>query len=275
MSFFHVLPSNVAADTFPNNTASNFSTPVANPYKLKGKWEVALMNMTYGACVNTFYNDKLIIKKTMTLSERLRRTKKAVELKFTLGTKTRELVQEINAKLGNILAITLDKDEQFASWKVLDSNICIAISPDLKTRFNLWQDVFTSYDSAPSNYHFLKHYDEWNHTNYSMIVASLSCTQTNITLKSKNEPITKETFLSRCQDERLKTFLRFYIQEPHILAEKCKHDDNIVIFSPGLSEMLGFRQAGLYGSGNARFIGHSFSTFFKSEWIVRILHSTK
>ena len=62
MSFYHVLTSNVAPKTFPDNSASKFSTPIYNPYDLNGKWEVAVTQMTHNNCVYTFNGEQYTIQ---------------------------------------------------------------------------------------------------------------------------------------------------------------------------------------------------------------------
>lgn len=278
MSFFHVLPSNVAPDTFPNNNASKYSTPNPNPYSMKGKWEVALMNVTYSSSVHTFHDDVMHVERKLSLLERLQKIGKPVEVSFSLNPKNDELVKEINTKLKGICEITFQSKQQYAHWKVLDKGLCIALSQDLKSRFNLWQDVFTSYDSVPTNYYPLKVYDTWRHTKYYIIIAPITNNKaiTSITLKAKNETIDKATFLSRCdKDPRLKSIMRFYFStsdnERHLVAEKFNMDGKIVIFEDKFSDMLGFRQNGLFGTGEARFRGHSFTKFFKWEWTIHIV----
>lgn len=276
MSFFHVLPSNVAPDTFPNNNAAEYSTPNPNPYSMKGKWEVALMNVTYSSSVHTFHDDVMYVERRLSLSERLQKIGKPVEVTFSLNWKNDELVEEINTKLKGICELTYNSNRQHVRWKVLDSGLCIALSPHLKRRFNLWQDVFTAYDSDPTNFHPLKAHTTWQHTKYYIIIAPITNNKaiTSITLKAKNETIDKATFLSRCDSNpQLKAIMRFYfnVSEYHLIAEKFNMDDKIVIFDDKFSDMLGFRQNGLFAPGKARFRGHYFTKYFKYEWIIHIV----
>ena len=60
MSFYHILPSNVAPKTFPNNSAASYRTPLENPYNLFGNWEAAITNVTYSGCLKTFVKDDYI-----------------------------------------------------------------------------------------------------------------------------------------------------------------------------------------------------------------------
>ena len=63
---FHIhLASNVAPDTFPNNTPSDFKTPLADELHLHGgSWEVAVKDIMYPCYVSsTTAADKLYFHK--------------------------------------------------------------------------------------------------------------------------------------------------------------------------------------------------------------------
>ncbi len=45
--FYITLPSNTSADTFPNNTASEYMTKLSRRIQLSGEWEVALHTISY------------------------------------------------------------------------------------------------------------------------------------------------------------------------------------------------------------------------------------
>ena len=128
MSFFHVPSSNVAnvqcsnvamfppfpPETFPQNHTSAYSTPVTNDYHLKGKWEVALLNITYSECVNTFHQDDIIVEKTFRLKERLLTCNKPFQIGFTYENIT-QLANDINTKLNGVITLTLDKKQDFCT----------------------------------------------------------------------------------------------------------------------------------------------------------------
>ena len=48
-SFDFILPSNVAADSYPENTPSNYTTPLINPIQCEGQWEVGVKNVFYSS----------------------------------------------------------------------------------------------------------------------------------------------------------------------------------------------------------------------------------
>ena len=121
MSFYHVLPSNAAPNIFPNNHASQFSTPLDNPYNLPGQWEVAMMNMSYTGCVNTFYNDKLSITHEADLKTRILKTQSPVRWKMPQQKTIGDMLQALAALKGilevhfngNVFQWTLKADHLF------------------------------------------------------------------------------------------------------------------------------------------------------------------
>ena len=270
MSFFHVLPSNVAPDTFPRNHASAFSTPVSNPYNLKGKWEVALMNITHSGCVNTFHNDQLFVEKPFTLQEHLERVKKPIRVQLTTSTVIQDIVQDINEKLKNIVKVTLGTQKSYAQWKLLNPNICIILSPHLRERFDVTNDVITSWDKFNTNYFPLKNID-WTDSDYNIILVPLNYNKKRVHIKSPNENISIETFIARL-NEKLKDILHISLDESHFILEKLKDDNFLTLCSPMLHNMLNFRQAGMFAVDKTRFYRHYFSGHFKSEFYVDILH---
>ena len=103
MSFYHVIPSNAAPNTFPNNHASSFSIPLHNPYNLSGQWEVAMMNMSYTGCVNTFHNDKVTVSHMTDLKTRILKTEYPVSWKVPQKKTLTDMLTEIKSVLKDIL----------------------------------------------------------------------------------------------------------------------------------------------------------------------------
>ena len=269
MSFFHVLPSNVAPDTFPHNRASAFSTPITNPYTLNGKWEVALMNITYSGCVNTFYNDKLMVEKTFNLQEYLQKVEKPIRVKLTASTVVQDIVQDINEKLSNIVKVTLSKDKSYAQWKILNPNVCIIVSPSLRQRFNVTNDVISSLDKFTSNYYPIEK-DTLSDVEHNITIIPLNYNKKTVPIKAANENISIETFITRF-NERLKNILHISLDNgTHFVMKKLNNDNLLTLCSSMLHNMLNFRQAGMFVKDTTRFFGHAFLEHFKSEYYVNI-----
>ena len=60
-TFDFILPSNVAPDTYPNNNASDYITPLINPLQLDKQWLVGLKSIFYDSHIGD-ENEKAVIK---------------------------------------------------------------------------------------------------------------------------------------------------------------------------------------------------------------------
>ena len=273
MSFFHILPSNAAPDTFPHNHASAFSTPVGNPYTLSGKWEVALMNITYSGCVNTFHNDEIIVEKTFNIEKELKKLDRPIRVNFAPNKNVETIVQNINEKMKGILKVSLskDKDKRFATWRVVNPKVCIVISHSLRGPFSLHQDVFSSWDLHPGNY-FGFDASKWEEINFDILVVPLNYNNRRVYIKKKGETITLETFISRF-NEQLQGILDLSLDNAHLVLRKLKNDNMLALCSPDFHAVNGFRHAGIYEKGFARYFSHEFERTNKnSDYYIDILH---
>ena len=272
MSFFHVLPSNVAPDTFPRNHASSFSTPISNPYQLKGNWEVALLNITYSGCINTFNNDKLIVEKPFSFQEHLDKVKKPLRIRLTTSTEIEDIVQDINEKLDTVVNVTLDKKKEYVQWKVVNPNVCLILSSSLRQRLRISNDVWTSWDVHNTNYYPISKEDEAK-ADYDITILPNDYNKTTFRIKEANEDILMETFISQF-NKKLKDFLHISLDnnKTHFILKKLQNDNHLILCSPELHQMLGFRQAGLFTKDETRFFAHGFMRHFKSEYFVDVLH---
>ena len=268
MNFFHVLPSNVAPDSFPRNHASAFSTPISNSYQLTGKWEMALMNMTYSGCINTFHHDHMFVEKGYNLKEKLETSEKAIRVRFSSFTNRRELVNNINSMLEGIAKIVIEDDGKTCKWTIANDQICLVLSKPLSVRFGLWHDVVTAWDVWPQNYVYFKD-DPTNTTDedYHIIIIPPSHKKTTVKMKNNNETIDAKELAKRF-NERLKDIVEFKIEHGQFFVMTKPHNDNntVVVFSPELHEIVKFRQAGLFGKGFVRFLAFHFIRVFKPSW---------
>ena len=271
MSFFHVLPSNVAPTTFPNNHASAFSTPIENAYHLNGKWEMALMNMTYSGCVNTFHNDDIIIEKPFHVTERLKTSH--IPIRWDIRSITiPDIINELNETLDGVVKFTLDKNRKFYTFDFYVENVVLLLSNHLQKKLKLWNDVLCAWDNGKSNYDELNHDDEKEPTDYYIVAIPLSHHKATIRLKEKNETISPDTFVQRFK-ERLNQYLD--IEQLHnntrFTVYKLYNDNNLVLFSKSLHHMTSFRRAGMFAKDHIRYIGHSFENNFKESWKVYVI----
>ena len=162
MSFYHILASNAAPQTFPTNHASSFSTPIDNPYDLNGRWEVSLTNMTHSNCVYTFNNEKYEIfdpkLKTKSLPDLTQHYKIGIPFPSNIVSRKEKINHVINfvskhKLLKNILRVRrIGNNDDFVMWKVLAHDLFIIISQSLQVDFRLYSSVLTADDLWPLNY---------------------------------------------------------------------------------------------------------------------------
>ena len=281
MGFSHVLPSNAGLQTFPNNNASSYSTPLQKPYNLKGNWEVGLRNVTYSGCVNTFHEDVIKVGRKYSTPEMCKTVEKPLVFQFSPTKTTPDLMKEINTSLKGLIELKLDKKEKHCSWKMLDKNFCVGISEDLKKRFYLWSDVITTYDFTLSNYTpfsgtALTKVSDSDKEKLFLVLLPLKYKHTKWIVKAANENITIETLVQRFNARVEGLELKYHEKKKKFVVYKaCRSNDwihcyeTIHLLSPGLLLALGLRKGGLFqGDRDSKYMGHDFTRHFKEEWFV-------
>lgn len=268
MSFFHVLPSNVAPESFPRNNASAFSTPIANSYHLDGKWEVALLNMTYSGCINTFHHDKILVEKTFRLKEKLLTSDTPIRVDFT-GDTIGALVDDMKKKLDGVIKLFLYDNAKICRWTVLIPNVTAILSKPLMRRFVLSHDVLTSWDAFSSNHRELNEDKIWEDMDYHIIIFPPTYEKTTITLKEENEEITPKEFIQRF-DKQLQNYLHIEDKSKRFTVTKLHDDNTVIIFSPTLHQMTNLRQAGFYERASAHHLEYDFSNSYRNIWQVSL-----
>ena len=282
MGFSHVLPSNAGLKTFPNNNASLYSTPLQQPYNLKGNWEVGLRNVTYSGCVNTFHKDVIKVGRMYSTPEMCKTVDKPLVFKLPPKKTTKDIIKEINTLLKGIMELKLDKKEEYCSWKMLDKSFCVGISEDLRKRFKLFGDVITTYDFSQNNYEAFSGDDHTKLSNLGdkenlfLILLPLKCNHTKWIVKAANENITIETLLQRF-NARVKGLELKYEKELNkfVVYKSCQSEESngcyvtLHLLSPALLLALSLRRGGLFqGNTHAKYLDHNLAKHFKEEWSV-------
>ena len=183
MSFYHVLPSNVAPNTFPDNHASKFSIPLDNPYNLPGQWEVAMMNMSYTGCVNTFYHDKLTLTLKTDFKTRILKTQSPVRWKVPRQKTVGDMLIKF-AKLKDIFDVTIKEDT--CHWKLKVDHLFIVISHSLADIMRLSQDVLMP-DDGNVRRSFKFNASDPMPKDVSFTFVPISYTHHSIEVKTENE----------------------------------------------------------------------------------------
>jgi len=282
MSFYHILPSNTSPNYFPKNNASQYSTPVDNPYDLSGSWELALMNMTYTNCVKTFNNDTMVVKETCSVSKFIYKTTKCVKVPLSLPKKGTPLdiiyniSREINTKFKGILSVTVSNDKKYYTWKFQENKGFIILSQTLqKAVFNLWSDVLTAYDLDSQNYHPVGGFAlPTNADDLFIIWLPSSYKNQKIVVKKEHTTIKAEALVEYFNALVPNTIASLFLEKGnnHFKTIKCHNDKNVIIFSKEFLKALNVRHGGQFRKGMQQFLEYDFHDAFKSEWSVSIYY---
>lgn len=292
MSFYHVLPSNVAPETYPKNVASAYTTPLGAPYNLQGKWQVALTGISYSGCVNTFIEtDNIRVTKKLKTVEDLKTITRPVRIDLPQTVKTHfQIANLLNNTLEGILEVKHVKQpmpyvegHDYFSWVGKNSELLIVLSQSLKEAFKLWQNVISSYDTVTTNH------DPWKTTaelsadipaeklkDLYVILVPTTYNAKKIVVKEANEDITVEKLVARVNARIPNVKLKLAASRKHFMLEKhcaagehCYED--VILMSKEFHKSLGFRRAAMYRSGLVRYKEYSFDQQFKQEWSVTLV----
>ena len=157
MSFYHILPSNTSPDTFPENHASSYSTPIVNPDMLDGEWEVALLSVSHSNCINTFNHDTLTLTDT---SGDLLRISKPTKLMVPIPKTTfsndeayiKDVIRLLNTTLSGIVKFKVDpKDHNKFTYTFQTTKYHVYLN--YRVAYELYvANVLTAYDHYKGNW---------------------------------------------------------------------------------------------------------------------------
>ena len=285
MDFYHVLPSNVAPSYFPDNTASNYSTPLDLPYEFVGEWQVGLMNLTYSSCINTFNNDKIVVKEEQSATNRLAKFLKASKkpLKVMLPLQTLGGAKEcrdalalyINENFKSLLQLTITDDKKWTTWKILDDNFYFILSPGIKKLFHLWSDVLTDSDESFKNKHDIsikpcptEQSDSW--IIIGAKVPSNSTKYKTVILKDSNETLTAQKLIQRFNSLVPQQVAKLSVQtDTQFILSKHQNDNVLILLNKFFREALTYERAGMFGEGRQQHLSSNFKkNGMKQIWSV-------
>lgn len=291
MSFYHVLPSNAAPETYPQNRASSYLTPLGIPYNLLGKWEVAMTSVSYSGCVNTFVEEDIItVTKKLNTVEDLKTITRPVRIDLhNSSAKTRlQIAGLLNDTLKGILEVKHDiqsqpyvKGEDYFIWLGQSSEFVVILSEALSGLFKLWQRTISSYDETTTNYEpFQKRQPSEELSaeklkDLHVILVRVSHNSRKIIIKEANEHLTAEEVIERVNTRIPNVNLKIAKSKKHFLLEKvcpprgdCQKE--LIVMSKEFHKSMGFRRAGMYKEGLVRFEEYKFDNQFKNEWSVTL-----
>ena len=278
MSFYHVLTSNVAPATFPNNCASNFSTPIHNPYDFDGKWQIALTQMTHSNCVCTFNGESYVIEDKFVNHDVLQRlnTHIKIELKFSKTTLTRkefykELINNISQHdlLRHVLSVYTQRRRTY--WKIVYPQLFLVISRDLQVACQLFSQVLTNDDAYCAS-----GYDVRNKVTIkeaSIIIGKNTVNAEHYLLKKENVEMSFPELL-KVYNEKLPasvTSMTWHDSKKKIFLNKHAKDGIVVILSEGLNAFLGLFHAGYLYPDKPTFLTSIRSLSYTLPWSVTLV----
>lgn len=284
MDFYHVLPSNVSPTYFPNNHASKYSTPLDVPYDLNGEWELAVMNLTYSTCVNTFNNDKIIIQERCTVAECVKSVENPLKVMLPLPTTTNDVVlarenlmTHINKAFDSLLNLKMYKDHSKCEWVLKNKDFYYILSPTIKYLFQLWSDVLTDADDGYANYYtFYGGHAPTNPDELWIIIVSAKAASheayTTFTIKKKTEDITNEEMLKRFNENVTPGVINMTLQKGgKFVMEKLKNDNKLVVVNKRLRRALTYRRSAMFGPGKQQYQGAWHGDVKDDDWILTII----
>lgn len=296
MDFHHILPSNTSPDYFPKNNASQYSTPVDNPYVLTGDWDVGLIDATYSSCINTFNNDKITIRERRTLSEFVSNEKCPVKVFLPIfpssydKTRVRKAYAAyINKTFANLLSLSVTKS--FATWKLLTNDYYFILSPPMEDFFGLWSDVLAEGDARFKNFKKFELFPwlsipEDKSETYIILVpvkTSSSVRRTDITFKKADEIIDPPTLLARFKSE-IPVQIATLTAEIHPAADghkdyqfalhKTSEDDILILCNKYFRMALTILRCGMFHEGKQQYLNSVFGSW-NFSWTFSMLSLKK
>ena len=278
MSFYHVLTSNVAPKTFPNNSPSNFSTPIYNPYDLNGKWEVAVTQMTHNNCVYTFNGEQYVIEDSVVDKDDLAHLDGhfKVDLKFSKQTLPRdefftEFVENVASHTLLKLIFEVEKFTWSLQYKILHPEFFVLLSRDLQRACQFMSTVLTSHDSL--NRSASKPPDNITVTDTSIIVGKKTFNAVHYQLKERNAEMSIQD-LMKIYNEKMPssiTTMSWHDSKEYIHLNKLSDDGTILILNEGLQDFLKLIIAGYSLSDNTLISINLRSKDYTLPWTVSLI----
>ena len=261
MSFYHVLPSNAAPNTFPNNKASKFSIPLDNPYNLEGRWEVALMNMSYTGCVNTFYNDMVHVRHDADFKARILKTRDPVRWNVPQKGTVDDMLNHF-LSLKDIIDFKMEVD--LCLWELKATHMFVILSPNLMKLMSLNQNVITAQDGDIRKWFRFTPTDPMPSDIYfTFIPAAYTCHTFDI--KPANEKMSLPQLLNKFNN-----LIPFASMKEVNNTIEISVDNGIIILSPSLGDFISYNQRGIYKTKAAQVYTPNKRMSMEKSWVVQL-----
>ena len=298
MDFYHVLPSNTSPEYFPKNNAAEYSTPLNNPYTLTGNWEVALIDLTYSTCINTFNNDAITVGKPCTLVQCVKESKQVYKVMLPLPKEKtnvkvvrEELVASINEYFADVLSAQIIDGGGYVEWKLMTDDYCFILSESLQSLFGLWSDVLSTADSSFKNVHAFKKHNIPSDENDCFIIivpilSNESVTSTKYVMKKEAETIDIAELAKRFNESIPQNIAHVTQNKSQVFLYKTQSDNHIIRLNEALTKTLTYThiihqnedlmktltytRSSMYKKSNLQYYAFNDSRM-KDEWSVSII----
>ena len=275
MSFHHILASNVTPKSFPQNHASAFSTPIYNPYDLKGQWEVAVTNLSHSNCVYTFNKEAYQIIDSNFTPALLSNLSNHIKINISFPSKAlspKDRISHMQQSVDNhdLLKHVLrlkNMADKYLQWDIIKPDFMVVLSRDLQVAFQLYSQVITPEDAWPINYHVLT--EMLKVKDAHIIVIRKAVFTEKIILKEANREMNLNDLLTTF-NEKLAHIAKLTFSGDKIYLKKLYNDNTVVLPSKALSRMFGFRQAGALYPDESHFSGYTWPETFEKPWYIRL-----
>ena len=206
-AFTIVLPSNSNPDMFPNNAPSKFSVEFENPIHLNGKYEVALIEMTYKNDIVALRNDgfKIFTNVSKDLLFEFMKNKSKTTWEFnsfalspiemTDGAYNPDHIWDIFPKQLNIFATIsiLEQSNNKINISLMKDDVLLVISKSLARMLNFPRTSFSKFSKLSWGMQPKEKVTDWN----AKLIPLYALEYTQVILKKKGENITNAEFIKR------------------------------------------------------------------------------
>ena len=251
-SYTAILPSNSSLDRFPNNNASSFSIAYDDVEDLRGNWEVAISDVVYSNCINTFSNETVQISEP---GERVKQWENGCRVyiptqKETDPRKVLIFISKYIEKVSDgILRILIQPEEKPHVIKIhirVASGWIACVSENLGWALGFYGNAFSNWDNQ--YYNRKRGWGEKTKIKYSekelyvdFVPKTKSSLIKTVTLKEKDEVIDFKTLIERFNAAMNVDGKQIAILEQkhnHIVIDKIVDEDIVLQNNPSFDISL-------------------------------------
>lgn len=278
-SIIHILPSDAAKERFPNNHAAQYSIPIDDEQQLTGQWEVAMVQLSHSNCLYTFNGEVIDIGEPRTKAFQCDTgCRVTIPRWFTKDRQStvKFIVNYLNRACKKILKLTAASEDYIHLKREVTPGWVVCLSHSLKHEWGSIGNALTSDDNYTEDYHARNVAFNYRKGDFyvDLVPTNDKTLVKNIVLKAKNSDMTIDTlvnkfnFLLQVNGEKVAKLVT--TPSGHIIIDKLKDDDLVLVCSKAFHQFLAHRTAAVHGKYDSRFVSHNYSNQFDKEWSVAL-----